>query len=353
MKYLKYFERTSDTKSYLGGNNVVYPNVTYNTEEPKVYFINDSSENPYIENALCLTAQQPGSTVLLSENGTPYGNQFEFNQYGEWEIYMLGTPISLDNVGDKVYFRNSSEVIQNLSENIENYYGFEITGSVSASGDVTSLISKNGKVSVIPSTYCFCCLFKDCTSLTSVPNLPSTILKNNCYDRMFYGCTGITSVPKDLLPAPIMTTGCYQNMFSGCTLLQNTPYLNSLELSQNCYNSMFYGCSSLTDITELPSIRPAQYCYYSMFENCTSIVTAPELNAPGLDSGCYNRMFAGCSRLESITALCTGDIIGDEYGCTFNWTDGVSPTGSFIRSKNSNWTTGVSGIPSGWLTIPK
>ena len=35
--------------------------------------------------------------------------------------------------------------------------------------------------------------------------------------------------------------------------------------------------------------------------------------------------------------------------CTKDWTYGVSSSGTFVKSTSmSSWTTGTSGIPSGW-----
>lgn len=60
-------------------------------------------------------------------------------------------------------------------------------------------------------------------------------------------------------------------------------------------------------------------------------------------------MFHGCTHLTSIKCLAT-DI--SRQLCTYNWTSGVSATGTFYKSANmSDWTTGYSGIPSGWTVV--
>jgi len=61
---------------------------------------------------------------------------------------------------------------------------------------------------------------------------------------------------------------------------------------------------------------------------------------------CYYCMFSGCSRLNSIKCLAT-DI--SATSCTLLWVQNVSATGTFVKATSMNsWTTGTSGIPSGW-----
>jgi hypothetical protein len=83
-----------------------------------------------------------------------------------------------------------------------------------------------------------------------------------------------------------------------------------------------------------------------MFWGCTTLTTAPELPATTLAEGCYSNMFSGCSKLNYIKCLAT-DISATD--CTKDWVDGVASEGTFIKHPDmNNWTTGVSGIPTGW-----
>jgi hypothetical protein len=53
-----------------------------------------------------------------------------------------------------------------------------------------------------------------------------------------------------------------------------------------------------------------------------------------------------CYSLNSIKCLATNISASD---CTTNWVEGVASSGTFIKAANmSGWTTGNSGIPSGW-----
>lgn len=171
-----------------------------------------------------------------------------------------------------------------------------------------------------------CSMFQNCTSLTITPEFgfsTSTILSNSCFAGMFSGCTSLTTAP---------------------TKLSNFYYL-----AASCYSQMFYGCTSLVTAPQLPATTLMSNCYYQMFKNCTSLTTAPRLSALTLAQSCYNQMFSGCSNLSSVTCLAT-DISAS--GCTTDWLKNVNSSGTFYKkSTMTGWTTGTSGIPSGWTTV--
>ena len=96
----------------------------------------------------------------------------------------------------------------------------------------------------------------------------------------------------------------------------------------------------------LPVTNIPVYGYQAMFFGCTSLTTAPVLPATTLGDYAYQYMFMNCASLNSITCLAT-DISAE--GCTDYWVNGVAATGTFTKdSSMSSWTTGNSGIPSGW-----
>jgi hypothetical protein len=85
-----------------------------------------------------------------------------------------------------------------------------------------------------------------------------------------------------------------------------------------------------------------------MFYGCTSLTQAPELPATTLASNCYQYMFNGCTNLNYIKCLATNI---SATNCTYNWVSGVSETGIFVKAEGVEWTTGNSGIPSGWTVV--
>ena len=133
-----------------------------------------------------------------------------------------------------------------------------------------------------------------------------------------------------------------------CNAIWNYQDLNA-SLKVRCGLCMFSGCASLTTAPELPATMLTEGCYCEMFHGCTSLTTAPELRATMLARGCYSNMFNGCTKLNHITCLATD--ISAEY-CTINWVKGVSSTGTFVKYPSMNrWSTGTSGIPSGWTVV--
>ena len=187
-------------------------------------------------------------------------------------------------------------------------------------------------------------MFAECTSLTTAPELQATTLAESCYISMFEECTSLTTAPE--LPATTLAESCYHNMFKGCTELTTAPALPATTLSNYCYYYMFNGCSKLTTAPKLPATTLASNCYGSMFKGCTSLTTAPELPATTLVSSCYEDMFSGCTSLNYVKCLAT-DI--SAFGCTTSWLYNVPSGGTFTKASSmTSWTTGSSGIPSGW-----
>ena len=110
---------------------------------------------------------------------------------------------------------------------------------------------------------------------------------------------------------------------------------------------MFSYCISLIATPQLPATTLADYCYAQMFQGCESLAnTYPVLPATTLTNNCYEQMFKNCTKLNNIECLAT-DI--SATNCTHEWLKNVSSTGTFYKSASmTSWTTGDSGIPSGW-----
>ena len=287
---------------------------------------------------LCFTSTGD-STVAMTQNGTPNTSANKVIQYklnnGQWQNWNLSAVTLTD--GDKMYVKSDDEIP--ISEAYNIYKKFVMTGSIAASGNIMSLLN----FSTILANYAFYSMFSGCTSLTTAPELPPTTLARNCYNSMFKGCTALTTAPE--LPATTLAEYCYSSMFRSCTALIQTPELPTTYLQSDCYDSMFRGCTSLTTAPALPATTLATYCYNQMFSGCTSLTTAPELPATILTDYCYFYMFNGCSNLNYVKAMFT-DM--SATNCVGSWLTGVSPTGTFIKSKDATWTNEQAGIPTGW-----
>ena len=282
------------------------------------------------------------STVRLAQVGTPYEISLEYStDESHWKPYTIGETITLAD-STFLLFRSGEHKNRKFSKDDENYYHFEISGHISAQGNIMSLLNRDFSTPL--TKYAFFALFEGCTSLLSAPELPATTMAQGCYFRMFAECTGLKSAPE--LPAEALAYNCYGRMFKGCSALTYVPDLPATKMEAYCYNSMFANCTSLKFAPELPAKRLESNCYQHMFEGCTSLTSAPELPATELVSNCYEFMYKDCHNLRYVIGLFTTE---PSEKTTKDWLSGVAASGTFIKSKKATWdVTGVHGIPEGW-----
>ena len=218
---------------------------------------------------------------------------------GEWTelIASAATTVSVAT-NDIVRFKGTNATYATLVNGIIRYAGFDSGGTATfeAYGNTMSLIYGDN--------------FSGQTSLTSSYN----------FAQMFQH-TKIESAENLIFPAASATSGVCRATFASCT--------------------------SLTTAPELPATTLKQQCYYRMFDGCSSLTTAPVLNASSLLAQCYEKMFQNCSSLNYIKCLASQQGSNN----TNSWVNGVSPTGTFVKTSSSTWNTGVSGIPSGWEVV--
>lgn len=335
---------------------------------PPVEYVGTADELDYSNEPFTITSH--GSTaVALVSNYSPKAISLEYKKGdGAWTEYtivdrndfyydnqVIGDPIELAD-GETLQFRageGGNDTFSQSSSYVSTmgaYYNVEVIGSgtVDASGNVMSLVDRSMKRTSLDS-YMFHGLFFGCTKLVDASNLklPATTLASSCYLEMFHACQGLVSAPD--LPATTLANYCYYGMFDGCYNLITAPDLPATELASDCYNAMFYNCRSLTTAPKLPAIRLASECYKSMFEYCESLTTAPELPAANLKYQCYTGMFKRCSNLNYVKASFVTDPNSKLSRDLFDWLDGVSYTGTFVKNAAAKWDVrGSSGVPEGW-----
>ena len=366
---------------------------------------------------LTFTAEEAGSTIKMSKNGsapTVYLETSPTGEEGSWSDFIVctndengnsnndGTVITLANVGDKVYFRAKQDNERfGLAYSSYNYNSFVMTGKIAASGNINTLLKADGSVLDLTGRGgCYSYMFENCTSLTQAPELPATTLAETCYSRMFQNCSSLTQVPE--LPVTTLANSCYSYMFYNCSSLTQVPELPATTLANNCYYSMFEKCTYLTQVPELPATTLASACYYQMFRDCSSITQAPKLPATTLADSCYYDMFNGCISLTQAPALLATTLANNccanmFYGCTSltqapelpattladscysymfyncsklnninvnfsawnsinaitNWVSNVSSSGTFTCPKALPQEFGNDRIPRGWTVITK
>ena len=269
-------------------------------------------------------------------------------------------------VGDKIEFWGLNNQ-RGLSVSDKAFEYFVLYPDVTAKvyGNVNSLLY-NGTTyhgQPVPETgeadaYAFYRLFTGKSGLTfGAPDEPQHIvlpvpangLQANIYREMFKDCKGLTTAP--VLPATTLVNYCYVYMFYGCTSLTKAPKLPATELANNCYGSMFQGCTSLTQAPELPATTLASGCYGSMFRDCTSLTQAPVLPAEKILNFSYANMFSNCTKLNYIKCLARNTKPSGLNLLTQNWLTNVASTGTFVKHPDATWSSGTSGIPTGWTVV--
>lgn len=330
----------TDTGNTRAGSTLIEANST------------DCGYSPHDYSREYLTTEALGRGKISLENvSAPYDREPITNiQYsknnGAWTSYTYDTKISVVT-GDKIRWKatikdgNSSKWNSN----------FDATADYKVYGNPLSLLDNDGFVNNPDALHenAYYSLFWHNSTLKDASGLalPATTLTRQCYTLMFDGCSSLTAAPK--LPATRLATECYSWMFSDCTSLTTAPELPATSLSGEwCYRNMFEGCKSLTNAPELPATTLTYGCYSQMFEGCSSLTNAPVLPATVLTGYCYSYMFRGCTNLNNVTC-CATDISASN--CTNTWLLSVSSTGTFTKATGVTWSSGSSGIPSGWTIV--
>lgn len=253
-------------------------------------------------NYLCFTANSAWSTVKLNKTWSPTSVTLETSVDGiNWSTYTIGDTITLNNIFDKVYFRNTSTTDTWFSTSTSNYYQFSMSGEIIWSWDVNYLLNKNSTDTV--SSNCYARLFWWCTSLITAPLFPATNLASYCYRGTFYWCTSLLTA-QAILPATTLPSRSYQSMFQNCSSLSNAPAILATTVSDYSCNAMFNNCKNLVNSQQiLRALTVSNNTYSSMFEWCTNLKTAPKLPATTLWASCYSSMFRDCTNLEKLPEL--------------------------------------------------
>lgn len=305
------------------------------------------------------SAPDPKKECFYLQNASEDTAEFKFTKMGDitadteysidgghtWIAYDFTTQPTVEvEAGSKIYFRGNS------FDNSESYYyiGFNMNKSYNVGGNLMSISDYDNMDSVTTiSTKQFKSLFINETNLVSAVNMNFgnvDTVGSYCFQNMFRGCSSLTTAPTTL-PATTLADHCYSYMFYECTSLTTSPTLPATTLADHCYEFMFASCSSLTTAPVLPATTLESSCYSSMFRNCTSLTTTPELPAKTLETWCYGNMFNGCSHLNKV--IIYADNISAS-NCLESWLSNVSATGDFYNLGSATYSSGASGIPSGW-----
>jgi hypothetical protein len=167
-----------------------------------------------LKEPLCFITEEPNTKMSFNKDDfTDYDNQVVFSYDKQnWSNYEFGTEITLENIGDKVYFR--------AADNVDNWsfegYQFDIkNGKIAASGNLNTLLKADGSVlNLTGRDYCYYYMFSHCTSLTQAPELPATELASNCYHYMFVYCDSLTQASFPNLEKDTVATEVVENQLA-------------------------------------------------------------------------------------------------------------------------------------------
>lgn len=233
---------------------------------------------PYFVNlnkirTLAFIAKSASTQISMTVVGTPPSITLETSTDGEnWTPFIPGTTtITLENVGDIVYFRNGDTVNKQFaSSDGTAYRHFATSKDVYCTGDVMGLLDYG--YDEMPRLYqaTFGRLFFQSRILTP-PSLPATELANHCYYYMFNYASRLILAPH--LPATEMRPYCYAGMFEKCSAMKKIFNLDHVtKAAQGCFTNMLYNCNSF----KMSKTQPSGEADTFMFK--ADIVTADSWN---------------------------------------------------------------------------
>ena len=198
--------------------------------------------------ALRFTAENGNASIKLNKNGSPTDVtlQYSLDNAITWQELVFGEEINVAK-GQNIYIQAKNDATR-FSTSANDYYQFVIDGTMSVTGDATTLYNTSGNITSIPD-YTFYKLFSGCSGLKNIPTLtrPNFPIGKYSHAYMFENCSAITEAPDSL--ALTLTEGCYKGMFKGCSSIKTSPVLPATTMVNNCYEEIFYNCSSLSEIT--------------------------------------------------------------------------------------------------------
>lgn len=273
---------------------------------------------PVEDNCLTFTNIDSGiSTISIQKVGEASDVNIEYSLDNglNWNEFVVGeTTISLD-VDESVKLRGFNSA---FAASTSDYNNFVMTGSISASGDITSLLNGEGGDVELVEPFVFTRLFSDCTSLVDAPDMPSKMLSDYCYYFMFYNCTNLTEC--NVLPAANLTNYCYYSMFRKTGMVYPPHILARNYAEYSCYN-MFRDCTALKATAAIKAAYVPAYSCYIMYYGCTALETVNDIDIINTNDSSFQSFLAYHSTLKKISLPGIKRISGDSAFRAFAYTN--------------------------------
>lgn len=294
----------------------------------------DQQEHDYSLDYFTIESLQDNNAIKMQKQGNSASTptlSYSLDNGETWSIITISstTTFATINTGDTIIFKGNNTKLANAWD---NYNYFNATKQFKVYGNVMSLLNGDD--------------FKENSEFNSSSTLNFAGLLRTTY---------IVDASNLILPALTLYTSSYNGMFRGATNLVYGPkLLPALDVPHDGYSSMFEGCTSLVEAPEiLATTVSGEGALNRMFcMNRNSKVTAAMTKGPVLRitntnsyNNTYQQLFCGNGNLVEVTVL----IEGTNRSFT-NWLNNVSSTGVIKTLSGTTFTSGVSGLPSGWTT---
>lgn len=178
----------------------------------------DDGDTPAYPDYLSFTSSGNSSVRLFNAGGNAPVVYYSFDRE-TWTLWDYSAISLTDGQTVYMYGDNGGNGGQ-VSSSATIYSNFVVTGSITANGNVMSLLGEDFENYTAVGGYCFYNLFYNCQLMKSAPRFPATILAPYCYLGALRK-TGITE----------------------------SPYLIANPNEYRCYYIMLFDCGSLSKIT--------------------------------------------------------------------------------------------------------
>ena len=317
-KYLKLFETTSEYETYISGEDVLLPNVSYCEDN------NGISYNPWVDSKLVCkyNVTSISSPTQLRVNYEP--NIFQSMEIDGVQLDNLVTEYTFDSTGvhtvkyelyDETKLGNNAPVFYNItsliSVSIPNSVTSIGTAAFQSCSGLTSITIPNNVTSISSGAFAGCSGLKRLTIPSGVTSIGSgafascsglvtiTVDSNNSTYDSRNDCNAIIETATNALIAackntviPNNVTSIGINAFNGCTRLTNVTIPNGVT---SIGTGAFYDCSGLTSITIPNNVTSIGI---NAFNGCTRLTN---ITIPSSVTSIGERAFGGCTSLANIT----------------------------------------------------
>lgn len=139
--------------------------------------------------------------------------------------------------------------------------------------------------------------------------------------------------------------GNIMSLIYGDNFIGNNEFPDTLGWN---FKSLFEECKNVLSAKNLilPPTILYQSSFRALFSNST-LTEAPDLLAPTLGIACYSYFFQNTG-IDYVKCMAT-DISAS--ACLYNWMNGISGSGTFVKKTGVTYPSGNSGIPTGWAVI--